>query len=322
MRKILLSDFDGTLYVDKRVSEADRAAIRRWRRAGHLFALATGRQWSDLARHLRSEGVEYDALLCLNGSECYDREGRQIFETSIDGALLPGLFELLLQGHGCARICYGPRIEHVATELPKAQDPDDPVYPVERLHTFARFSQICAGLEDVDAAIAARERILARYGASVSAQINGNWLDVNAHGVRKSTGVGRLHTAAEAMACVEAAREAGFANLSLDFMLGLPGQSEESLEGMEDFVRRAAPQHLSVYILKVEAGTPFGEMGEALRLPDESAATVGDNFNDLSMLTAYRGYAVSRAPEEVRAKVGRTVDGVAQLVDMLLAEDA
>lgn len=254
MRKILLSDFDGTLYVEKRVSEADRAAIRRWRRAGHLFALATGRQWSDLARHLRNEGVEYDALLCLNGSECYDREGRQIFETSIDGALLPGLFELLLQGHGCARICYGSRIEHVATDLPKAQDPDDPVYPVERLRTFARFSQICAGLEDVDAAIAARERILARYGASVSAQINGNWLDVNAHGVRKSTGVARLL--------------------------------------------------------------------EALRLPDESAATVGDNFNDLSMLTAYRGYAVSRAPEEVRAKVGRTVDGVAQLVDMLLAEDA
>lgn len=84
--------------------------------------------------------------------------------------------------------------------------------------------------------------------------------------------LGRLHTAAEAMACVEAAREAGFANLSLDFMLGLPGQSEESLERMEDFVRRAAPQHLSAYILKVEAGTPFGEMGEALQLPDDDTA--------------------------------------------------
>ena len=41
---------------------------------------------------------------------------------------------------------------------------------------------------------------------------------------------------------------------------------------MGDFVRRAAPQHLSAYILKVEAGTPFGEMGEALRLPDDDTA--------------------------------------------------
>ena len=41
---------------------------------------------------------------------------------------------------------------------------------------------------------------------------------------------------------------------------------------MEDFVRRAAPQHLSAYILKVEAGTPFGEMGEALQASEEGGA--------------------------------------------------
>ena len=46
--QILFSDFDGTLYVDKVVSQANREAVRRWRAAGGRFAMATGRQWFTL----------------------------------------------------------------------------------------------------------------------------------------------------------------------------------------------------------------------------------------------------------------------------------
>jgi oxygen-independent coproporphyrinogen-3 oxidase len=82
---------------------------------------------------------------------------------------------------------------------------------------------------------------------------------------------GRIHSAAEAVAAVEDAWSAGFAQLSLDLMYGLPGQSLDSFKaGLERAV--ALPVgHLSVYGLKVEEGTAFARQlaaGELL-LPDE-----------------------------------------------------
>jgi len=81
----------------------------------------------------------------------------------------------------------------------------------------------------------------------------------------------RIHLPGEAEEAVAQARLAGFANLSLDLMYGLPGQT---LEDWEDTLRRAlalSPEHLSVYQLIVEPGTRLEaqvRLGE-LQLPDE-----------------------------------------------------
>ena len=47
-------------FVAIRVSEEDREALRRWRSAGNLFAMASGRQVSALSDHMAAEGVEWD----------------------------------------------------------------------------------------------------------------------------------------------------------------------------------------------------------------------------------------------------------------------
>lgn len=83
--------------------------------------------------------------------------------------------------------------------------------------------------------------------------------------------LGRLHDSAGGAAAVEAARRAGFDNVSVDLMYGLPGQT---LAQLQESLRRAvalAVDHLSVYGLKVEDGTPFGDAWEAgaLDLPLE-----------------------------------------------------
>ena len=69
--------------------------------------------------------------------------------------------------------------------------------------------------------------------------------------------IGRIHTMGQVRAAVEAARKAGFQNLSLDLIYGLPGQAlsqwRESLSAAVDL----EPEHLSCYGLKVEEGTPL-----------------------------------------------------------------
>ena len=86
--------------------------------------------------------------------------------------------------------------------------------------------------------------------------------------------LGRIHSAAEAEAAFEAARAAGFANINLDFMFSLPGQ--EPATWARTLVRAIdlAPEHLSLYSLIVEPGTPLFEQARrgVIEEPDDDLA--------------------------------------------------
>jgi len=69
--------------------------------------------------------------------------------------------------------------------------------------------------------------------------------------------LGRAHRAGEARATLRAARDAGFANLSLDLIFAAPGGSPDQLARDLDEVVSFAPEHVSTYELTVESGTPF-----------------------------------------------------------------
>ena len=88
---------------------------------------------------------------------------------------------------------------------------------------------------------------------------------------RELAEIGRLHTAAEAVRTVHQARRAGFANLSLDLMYGLPGQKLSSWQQTLARALDLAPDHLSLYELTPAQGTPLADQLEQgrLRLPDE-----------------------------------------------------
>lgn len=83
--------------------------------------------------------------------------------------------------------------------------------------------------------------------------------------------LGRIHTAAQAADTVRAARAAGFDNLSLDIMYGIPTQTRDSFARTLDTVLALSPEHISAYSLILEEGTPFWRMQDALPLPDEDA---------------------------------------------------
>lgn len=86
--------------------------------------------------------------------------------------------------------------------------------------------------------------------------------------------IGRIHTAAEARAAFHAARAAGFRNISIDLMYGLPTQTLADLKHSVAAALALAPEHISVYGLIVEEGTPFAaaEAAGRLALPTEDAA--------------------------------------------------
>lgn len=81
--------------------------------------------------------------------------------------------------------------------------------------------------------------------------------------------LGRIHTVQQTVETFRHARRAGFENISLDLMLGIPEQTPKSLSESLAALMELAPEHISAYGLKIEEGTPFFTKKDTLPLPDE-----------------------------------------------------
>ena len=108
--------------------------------------------------------------------------------------------------------------------------------------------------------------------------------------------LGRIHDGAQALECLALARAAGFGNVGLDLIYGIPGQN---LPGWDENLRRAvdlAPEHLSAYCLIVEEQTPLHRMVEAGRVrvtPTDLEAALYERAMERLEAAGYEHYEVS-----------------------------
>ena len=106
----------------------------------------------------------------------------------------------------------------------------------------------------------------------------------------------RQHDFEDVIQAVKWARQAGFNNLNLDWIYGLPGQSLESWQRNMELAIRLAPEHLSLYALSIEHGTPFKEMSSRGLLPlidSDLAADMYEWASDRLEAAGYRQYEIS-----------------------------
>lgn len=113
--------------------------------------------------------------------------------------------------------------------------------------------------------------------------------------------LGRAHDYGEFLATFGQAREAGFENISVDLMYGIPDQTLESFRASLRTVAALSPEHISAYGLKVEEGTPFFRMADRLVLPDEDTEfKMYEAMTDILGEYGYAKYEISNF-----AKAGR-----------------
>lgn len=79
----------------------------------------------------------------------------------------------------------------------------------------------------------------------------------------------RIHSRDEFEQCYRDARKAGFDNINVDVMFGIPCQTPRSLLNTLSYLANLSPEHISMYNLKIEPNTAFGKRADTLILPDE-----------------------------------------------------
>lgn len=175
-------------------------------------------------------------------------------------------------------------LSHIAETAPMAQVPVDTIYfggGTPSLYGEKRLKEILTALKkqlpvDKDAEITLEAnpdsvdlRSLRRLRRAGFNRIS---LGMQSADPAELEAVHRPHTVQQTDQAVTMAKKAGFKNLSLDLIYGLPGQTEESWRATVEHALSLIPQHLSCYGLKVEEGTPLAQrVEEGEVLPDDDA---------------------------------------------------
>jgi oxygen-independent coproporphyrinogen-3 oxidase len=139
---------------------------------------------------------------------------------------------------------------------------------------------------------------LKQYG---EAGVNRVSIGIQAFSDTMLANIGRKHTAKEGIKAFEAARAAGFSNINLDLMYGLPGQDVDNWEDTLQQALALSPEHLSVYELTIEQGTPFEELARQERLdlpPEEVTLSMFEHAQEVLSANGYRQYEISNYARE------------------------
>src|ERR1700723_2727458 len=106
---------------------------------------------------------------------------------------------------------------------------------------------------------------------------------------------GRMHRRADIFPAITKLRDAGFANISLDLIAGLPHQTRESWEESVAQVLEIRPEHLSIYMLEIDEGSRLGKESlaggkrySATEIPPDDS--IADFYDSACMRLAAAGY--------------------------------
>lgn len=108
--------------------------------------------------------------------------------------------------------------------------------------------------------------------------------------------LGRLHLAEDGPRVLAWAREVGFTNLNLDLIFGVPGQTLALLEADLTQTFAAEPDHISLYNLTYEEGTPFFRMkqkGQLQPIEEDEEVAMFSLIRERCLAQGYRHYEIS-----------------------------
>ena len=87
-KKLLVSDYDGTFYSDLRNLKINIKAIEKFRKAGNLFAISTGRAYDSIKKECKKHNIPYDYLFCNDGAVLFNKDDGLIYAKEFPRELL------------------------------------------------------------------------------------------------------------------------------------------------------------------------------------------------------------------------------------------
>ncbi|MBR3766672.1 MAG: HAD hydrolase family protein [Clostridia bacterium] len=184
--KIILSDYDGTLNHGG-ITQKKLDAIKKWREAGNLFSVVSGRQ-KEFFFDLKNDNIPLDYFLACNGAVITDGEQNIIKDFRCEGSVALPLIEFLFS-FGCsfANVCKDTFLRVVNEAFPEEEGKK-----LSEIKEISYFNQISTDLPDFDTAGEVTAAVKERFGEFVNPLQNGTCIDIVPKGIDKAQGIYKL----------------------------------------------------------------------------------------------------------------------------------
>ena len=189
--QLIATDLDGTILFDRKVSSADREAMRRWRAAGNLLVVDTGKSVFATRDTLEPLGVVFDYAIAFTGAVLADGDYRVLTSRFLPDGLAHEIVMSLQGIDGLTVFATTLETDHIVSDTYHEVSPIlqvfVPMSPEEM--TGHRFIGVPMRVRDD----AARERIVddltERWGGQIEVVRNQEFLDVIPAGATKGSGL-------------------------------------------------------------------------------------------------------------------------------------
>ena len=190
--KIFASDYDGTLRVGPNVSERNIEMINKWRNAGNLFVLVTGRSIESATSEMQRNGFTCDYLIGNNGGVIY-QDGNCLKESLMDFDRALDVLEAIKQtncisyvindGYHRAKVIMDPNKPDLKYGMMKA------TLTVDEVLRNRKIAQFVLSLDDMQMAKETAKGLNDQFHDVITAYVNVDCIDVVPCNISKADGV-------------------------------------------------------------------------------------------------------------------------------------
>ena len=189
-KKLFATDFDGTLsQYPHGVTDEYLDMIEKFREAGNVFGIVTGRTYSNADYIIRDYLKYCDFIMCMTGAYAIDHDNNTIFEYCGDGAILPDVLKTIAElGTGYLYFADGRTSYRIDLSTP-VDDSHEGIIEARRHKTFTQINACFDPEDHFRYAVGVLEE---KYGDKLSINVNGHCVDIPPYGVNKGVTVARI----------------------------------------------------------------------------------------------------------------------------------
>ncbi len=93
MQKVLVSDYDNTLYTSDEQIKKNIEKINEFINRGNLFVIATGRSYIDISKMIMKYNIPFNYLICNDGGTIFNNNGKLLYKKDIDLLTAQSIFK-------------------------------------------------------------------------------------------------------------------------------------------------------------------------------------------------------------------------------------
>lgn len=309
-RRLISTDLDGTIVFNGTISLRDREAMARWRAAGNLLVINTGRSVAALEHVVVPMGLEFDNAILYTGAAIVDEDIRVQCSTALPAGVVEDILDFVEGAPGVTVFTTGLDEDLLIYDtIGSGSELLTLFRPATRRELDGR-EVIGVPMRFTDPEMAARTEtyLHRRWEGQAVGFRNQDFIDVVPASASKGEGLRRLVASLAEPPAGETAGEAAGAAGEGASRAGAAGGAGEASTGEASEATVGGSAGLDVAPWTAE--------------PVETWS-IGDSWNDISMhAAADHSYALPWSPPEVVAQCDGTVSSLADLIDSLMGRPA